>query len=220
MNYNKIKSRTCAKKPRLNENHKKRRLELALKFEKLPSEYWSNVIFSDESTFRLCGTSGNQRVWREDGTRFDEENIIHTEKFGGGSLMVWGCITINGPCELVFLNGNMNQIEYKKVLQQHLIPIIQKNPEKPCVFQQNGAPCHTLKSIKMFFEDNKIELLSWAAQNPDLNSIEHVWAIIKRKLWNQKFDSFDGLQKEIMRIWKDEIDENLCRTLILSWRTE
>ncbi len=30
-----------------------------------------------------------------------------------------GSITINCPGGLVFLKGNMNQIKYKKVLQQH-----------------------------------------------------------------------------------------------------
>ncbi len=114
---NGYKSRICAKKPLLSVLHKAKRLQLTKKFLKHPPGYWSNVIFSDESTFRLCGVSGNQKVWRKVGMRYLEKNIIHTEKFGGGGIMVWGYITMNGPGDLVFIDGNMNQYEYKKYLK-------------------------------------------------------------------------------------------------------
>ncbi len=108
MKYNGISSCKAAKKPKLTPMHKANRLKLAKSFAKMEYNFWNKVIFSDESTFRLCGTSGSQLVWRKKGERYLEKNIISTEKFGGGGIMVWGFITINGPGDLVFINGTMN----------------------------------------------------------------------------------------------------------------
>ncbi|XP_051569343.1 uncharacterized protein LOC127449812 [Myxocyprinus asiaticus] len=36
-------------------------------------------------------------------------------------------------------------------------------------FQQDKAPCHTARSIKVWMEDHRIKILSWPAQSPDLN---------------------------------------------------
>ncbi len=168
------------------------------------------VIFSDEPSFRLCGASSNQKVWRENGTRFDKNNIIKTEKFGGGFIMVWGYITADGPGDLVFIDGNMNQNKYKAILEEHLLTFLRINGEKEFIFQQDGAPCHTSKMMKEFFVEHEIKLLKWTAQSPDFNPIEHIWAFMKRKLGNQKFGSFYELKQEIMRIWKEEITADPC----------
>ncbi len=96
LNKGGLKNRKAAKKPKLSVLHKKKRFLLAKKWSQKPLEYWETIIFSDESTFRLCGTSGSQFIWRENGTRFDDKNVISTEKFGGGGVMAWGFITFDG----------------------------------------------------------------------------------------------------------------------------
>ncbi len=63
-------------------------------------------------------------------------------------------------------------------------------------FSTNWTHCHTAKSIKLIFEKNHIELFSLAAQIIDLYPIVYLWAIIKRKLGNQKFNGFEGLKKK------------------------
>ncbi len=56
--------------------------------------------------------------------------------------------------------------------------------------------------------------MDWVAQSPDLNPIEHVWAIIKRKLKNKKFESFDELTEAIKWICNNKISNELCVRLI------
>ncbi len=47
--------------------------------------YWNHVLWSDESKVNLFGSDGVQHVW-----------ALLTVKHGGGSIMVWGCLTTAG----------------------------------------------------------------------------------------------------------------------------
>ena len=56
---------------------------------------WRQVLFSDESRFTLFRSDGSQRVYERRGERFADACVIHRDRFGGGSLMVWGSIAYN-----------------------------------------------------------------------------------------------------------------------------
>ena len=43
------------------------------------------------------------------------------------------------------------------------------------IFMQDNDPKHKAKSVTKFFEDEKVNLLTWSPQSPDLNPLENVW---------------------------------------------
>ena len=47
------------------------------------------------------------------------------------------------------------------------------------IFQQDKAPCHAAGSVMKWFKDNKITILDWSNNNPDLNPIENLWRRLK-----------------------------------------
>ncbi len=81
-------------------------------------------------------------------------------KFGGESVMIWKNLLSTAPT--MFPNS------------------------EDCFFQQDNAPCHTARSVKVWREDHQFKTLSWSAQSPDLNPIENLWNVIKRKMDGHK----------------------------------
>ena len=83
------------------------------------------------------------------------------------------------------------------------------------IFQQDGAPAHTARSIKAWFDENDINVLPWCARSPDLNPIENLWAWMDRKLIKSQLTSIEELKIEIERLWQ-EVPREFCMNLIES----
>ncbi len=69
------------------------------------------------------------------------------------------------------------------------------------IFQQDLAPAHTAKSTKNWLNDHGVGVLDWPAYSPDLNPIENLWVIVKRKMRNKRPKNADELKATVKETW-------------------
>ena len=76
---------------------------------------------------------------------------------------------------------------------------------------QDNAPYHKAKLVNDFLNQNSIKTLDWPPQSPDMNPIENLWAIIKKRR-QKKFGfcrSKNYLIEQVFQIWGEINDELL-----------
>jgi transposase len=104
--------------------------------------------------------------------------VLRHDRFGGGSVMMWGGISGNRRTNLVTINGTLNAQRYRTViLTQHVRPFIAANGG---IFQQDNARPHVARANRDFLANNNIDVLPWPAFSPDLSPIEHLWDQLDR----------------------------------------
>ena len=215
---NGLVSRRAAKKPLLSKKNIKDRLKFCRKYKDWTAEDWCKVIFSDEAPFQLFGTSGKSIVRRRKGDCYHESCVVPTVKHPE-TIHVWGCFSTKGVGSLIILPKNtaMNKEWYQNVLQERLLPTIHEQfGDDPCIFKHDGAPCHKARVIKKWLEDHYIEILEpWPGGSPDLNPIENLRSVLKRRVDKQKPTNCDQLRELIRQEWID-ISQDLAQKLISS----
>jgi transposase len=146
---------------------------------------------------------------------FSKDNPIIKYKFKHSlKINVWGCI-LKDKLIVHIYDGILNGIKYVNILDEHIIPLI-KNTKKQLLFQQDNAPFHVSTIVRNFFIKNKVEVMFWPANSPDLNPIENVWHLIKHKIGKIKINTKAELIKILKKIVKEfdiQIINNLIKTM-------
>ena len=110
-----------------------------------PMRQWRRVFFSDESRFTLFRADGRRRVYRRRGERFVDACVIERDRFGGGSIMVWGGIAHGVKSPLIVLQGILNAVRYRdKILRPVVVPFVER---RNLIFQHDNARPHVAKSL-------------------------------------------------------------------------
>ena len=137
-----------------------------------------------------------------------------TVKHGGRNVMVWGCMSAAGVGELHFIEGNMNSNMYCEILQQSMIPSLQK---LGCMamFLHDNDPEHSSKTTTAILKRLRVKGMDWPRMSPDLNPIEHLWGILKWKVEVHIVSNIRQLRDAIMEEWKS-IPVATCEALVNS----
>uniref|UniRef100_A0A9J7ZYN1 Transposase Tc1-like domain-containing protein n=1 Tax=Cyprinus carpio carpio TaxID=630221 RepID=A0A9J7ZYN1_CYPCA len=81
------------RKPLLKMMHKKACKQFAEDKQTKDMDYWNHVLWSDETKINLFGSDGVKHVWRQPGEEYKDKCVLPTVKHGGGSVMVWVCMS-------------------------------------------------------------------------------------------------------------------------------
>jgi len=214
-----MKAMVKKKKPFLSKRHRKARMDFALTHQYWTMEDWKKVVWSDETKINRLGSDGRKWVWKKAGENLSDRLVQGTVKFGGGSVMVWGCMLWDGPGYACRIDGRMDGDLYTKILEEDLQASLGYYgiSAGDVIFQQDNDSKHTCKKAQIWFEDHDFNVLLWPAQSPDLNPIEHLWDYLKRKLGEYEVASSGMLElwKRVEEEW-NKIDAEVCHNLIES----
>jgi transposase len=197
-----LPSRVAAKKPKLSEKMKRQRVAFAEKYYSWTAKQWSQVLFSDESLFETSQSSGRLVRRSSKSDRYSEKFTSKTKRFPP-KLMVWGCFSADGRGSISVLPRNqmMDSTLYLKILKQKLKPSMKSNR---CVYyQQDNSSVHTAKKVQQFFKENKIEVIKWPGNSPDLAPIENCWGYMKKVMEGKDISSISKLKNSINSTWRN-----------------
>ncbi|EFN80244.1 Transposable element Tcb1 transposase, partial [Harpegnathos saltator] len=119
--------------------------------------------------------------------------------------------------------GNLARVEdimtaerYIDILCENLEESLLKlDLETNFIFQQDNDPKHKAKKTIAFFKSNKIKLLEWPPQSPDLNPIENLWAYLDRNVDKTNVTDKTSYYAALQKAWED-IDPEYMKKLVES----
>jgi len=168
----------------------------------------SDIIWSDESKFDL--NRNKRRFYRFKG----EPRLGKTICNPNYSIMVWGCISTRGRLSLVEIDGRLNATKYKEILENGLF----KQADNvfgagKWRFQQDNAPCHKAKSVMNLFKERGVQVVEHPPNSPDLNPIESIWGVVKKRVEDLQPKTLGELRTCIFTAWKTIKRETVKSTI-------
>lgn len=147
------------------------------------------ILFGDEASFPQWGTLSY--TWAPVG----KTPVIKTSGKRKG-FKVWGLIDyFTGRFFSKGVEGKLNGEGYITFLKEVL-----SKTRKPLILIQDGAPYHSSKAVKEFFEQRKerITIYQLPTYSPDFNPIEKLWKKIKEKGTHLTyFPTFESLVEKV-----------------------
>jgi hypothetical protein len=77
----------------------------------------------------------------------------------------------------------VNLQAYVDIIECHFLPLATAlYGDAEFILQQDNAPSHTSAFTRQALAEHGLQLLEWPPNSPDMNCIENIWGILKRKL--------------------------------------
>jgi hypothetical protein len=120
---------------------------------------------------------------------------------------------------LDIVHGTMRQDQYITVLKDRMLPQLRiwySNDDTTCM--QDGAPCHTAKRVLDFLTENDVPVLRWLGNSSDMNPLENLWCLLKRKINAvQPVTTKRALIESFIHVWNHNPDIQEICPLFYKW---
>ena len=127
---------------------------------------------------------------------------------------VWAGISRRGATQICIFEGTMDAILYTNILQNTLLPFVDRIYPDYHRLMQDNDPKHTSALARMFFDENDVTWWRTPPESPDLNPIENLWHEMKEFIRREvkpkvKDESING----ILRFWQS-VNQQKCNKYI------
>ncbi|GFW91204.1 transposable element Tcb1 transposase [Trichonephila clavipes] len=175
-------------------------------------QQWSCVMFSDDSRFSLQSDSRRTLIWRVPGTCYHQENTIERHRYSGAGWLVWGGIILGSRTDLHVQSVTIAGHIFRDVILEQHVCLFRGAMRAEFLFMDDNARCHRANIVDECLQLEDITRMDWRAYPPDLNSIEHVWDMLGRRIAARQHPPTcpSELRKALLDEWcnipQDQID--------------
>jgi hypothetical protein len=121
-----------------------------------------------------------------------------------------------GMGRLCFIEGTLDAKQYKRILQNQMIPSGEELFNgHDYLFQQDNDPKHKAKLTTEFLETSGIDTLPWPPQSPDLNPIENLWSILDDMVKDRRPSNEAQLFEVLQNAWNN-VNDHVLHSLVAS----
>ncbi|GFX35615.1 transposable element Tcb2 transposase [Trichonephila clavipes] len=201
---------------RLTSSHRRDRREWATEHVNWRRNEWSNVLFSDESRFSVHPDNRRIFIWRECGSRNNPAFVHESVRFGGGGVLVYGGISIDGCTDpYIIRDGPLTARRYRdEILRPIVVPYAAAIEDDFILMDDNCRP-YRANLVEDFLFEEGIVRMEWPACSPDTNPIEHVWNALGRRVVGRQPppQTLQELERALLEEW-DRIPQLVINSLI------
>ncbi|GFT19422.1 transposable element Tcb2 transposase [Trichonephila clavipes] len=122
-------------------------------------------------------------IWRDRGSRNNPAFVHESVRFGGGGVLVYGGISIDGRTDLYIIrDGPLTARRYRDdILRPIVVPYAAAIGDDFTLMDDNCRPPRANLEEDFLFEEGIVRM-EWPACFPDMDPIEHVWDALERRV--------------------------------------
>lgn len=207
------RSKKTREVPKLFDDDPDKRLQWIPKVAHIP---YRAIVFTDECHFWLGDKRGY--AWTKEGEEIQEEVESFPQK-----VSLWGAICYWGKVSFHVFTQNLNGSRYRELLQKRLVPGLSfvARALAPYSFdefflQQDNSKIHCSTKVQNFIQEYGINQIEWPARSPDLNPIENLWGVLKKRVRKQAPKTLKELKKVVINEW-NKFDDAKIRQFCASF---
>ncbi|GBM57215.1 Glutathione S-transferase 1, isoform C [Araneus ventricosus] len=215
----------CLRRPAvcvpLTSTNRRVRLAWCREYRDWSMDQWATVLFTDESRFSLNTNSRRTFIWRELGTRYLPSNVREIDHYGGGGLMVWAGIMLDGRTPLhVFERGTVTGVRYRDEILEPYVRLFRGAVGPEFILMDDNARPHRALLVDEFLESEDIRRMDSPARSPDLNPIELIWDALGRTIAtrNSPPRTIQEVKTALLNEW-DQLPQEMINCLISSMKS-
>jgi hypothetical protein len=208
----------------LDKDEEAARLKFAKKSLRQSPAYTARIVFSDESWITTNDHSGRFQ-WVLEG-----EAVLPREmksKWNVAATQIWAAVGVGCRSSLVVFpkcmldeegNPKAYRLNAARYVQRCLSPVHKDLMKNGRIFQFDGARCHVAKRSVEYLTKKDVKYIpDWPPYSPDLNMIEGLWGVLKKRIAQRVPRGYD----ELVRVAKEEwnrIPESTIDAYVLGFR--